>query len=146
MSFMQRTVVFSLEQLMNCLNLCPSLPQHVHPPPPTFMDSLNWHNPTQLNSSQSMAKWASHFALGLSNSVPGIDFDLDDILVTDNIVAGDLIMTDGCGFINLAAMRKIIHSGAMPLSAPAKVTIPVQVIAAAIKEHEEGSTMEDESN
>ncbi|KAI6119808.1 RNA-dependent RNA polymerase, partial [Pisolithus croceorrhizus] len=95
----------------------PSLPRHARPPPPTFMDFLNWHNPTRLNSSQLMAKWASRFALGLSNSVPGIDLDSNDFLVIDDIgkadnahysaVAGDSIMMDGCGFINLAAMKKM---------------------------------------
>ncbi|KAI6095823.1 hypothetical protein EV401DRAFT_2083474 [Pisolithus croceorrhizus] len=39
-----------------------------------------------------------------------------------------------------------IHSGATPLSALAEVTVSVRVIATAIKEHEEGSTTEDESN
>ncbi|KAI6104048.1 hypothetical protein EDD16DRAFT_1714408 [Pisolithus croceorrhizus] len=39
-----------------------------------------------------------------------------------------------------------IHPGAMPLSAPTEITISVQVIATTIKEHEEGSTTEDESD
>ncbi|KAI6024873.1 hypothetical protein BKA83DRAFT_4051981 [Pisolithus microcarpus] len=39
-----------------------------------------------------------------------------------------------------------IHSGAAPLSAPTEVTVSTQVIATAIKEHEEGSTTEDESD
>lgn len=85
----------------------PCLPRHAFPPPQTFMAFLNWHNPIQLNCLQSMAKWASRFALGLSNSVPGIDLGSNDISVIDDIVAGDSIMTDGCGFINLAAMKKM---------------------------------------
>ncbi|KAI5994821.1 hypothetical protein EDD15DRAFT_2119815, partial [Pisolithus albus] len=39
-----------------------------------------------------------------------------------------------------------VHSGAAPLSLPTEVTISARVIAAAIKEHEEGSTTEDESD
>ncbi|KAI6020337.1 hypothetical protein BKA83DRAFT_4495093 [Pisolithus microcarpus] len=39
-----------------------------------------------------------------------------------------------------------IHSGAALLSALTEVTVSTQVIATAIKEHEEGSTMEDESD
>ncbi|KAI6029634.1 hypothetical protein BKA83DRAFT_4047772 [Pisolithus microcarpus] len=39
-----------------------------------------------------------------------------------------------------------IHSGTAPLSAPTEVTVSAQVIATAIKEHEEGSTTEDESD
>ncbi|KAI6161811.1 hypothetical protein EDD17DRAFT_1508682 [Pisolithus thermaeus] len=43
-----------------------------------------------------------------------------------------------------AICLKLIHSGTAPLSMPTEVTISAQVIAAAIKEHEEVSTMEDE--
>ncbi|KIO08385.1 hypothetical protein M404DRAFT_997314 [Pisolithus tinctorius Marx 270] len=89
------------------LESLPCLPLHACPPPPSFMNFLNWHNPIEVNSSQSMAKWASRFALGLSNSVPGIDLNPNDILPADDIVAGDSVMTDGCGFINLAAMKKM---------------------------------------
>ncbi|KAI6001460.1 hypothetical protein EDD15DRAFT_2478579 [Pisolithus albus] len=39
-----------------------------------------------------------------------------------------------------------IHSGAAPLTAPTEVTVSAQIIATAIKEHEEGSTTEDESD
>ncbi|KAI6001507.1 hypothetical protein EDC04DRAFT_2611975 [Pisolithus marmoratus] len=39
-----------------------------------------------------------------------------------------------------------IHSGAGPLSAPAKVTVSTCITATAIKEHEDGMTTEYESN
>ncbi|KAI6012380.1 hypothetical protein EDC04DRAFT_2609504 [Pisolithus marmoratus] len=39
-----------------------------------------------------------------------------------------------------------IHSGAGPLSAPTKATVSACVIATTIREHEDGSTTEDESN
>ncbi|KAI6101512.1 hypothetical protein EDD16DRAFT_1758132 [Pisolithus croceorrhizus] len=39
-----------------------------------------------------------------------------------------------------------IHSGAAPFSALTKVTVSARVVAAAIKEHEEGSTTEDETD
>lgn len=39
-----------------------------------------------------------------------------------------------------------IHSGAGPVSAPIEITLSARVIAAAIKEHEEGTTTEDESD
>ncbi|KAI6101925.1 hypothetical protein F5141DRAFT_1008579 [Pisolithus sp. B1] len=39
-----------------------------------------------------------------------------------------------------------IHSGTAPLSVLTEVTVSAQVIATAVKEHEEGSTMEDESD
>jgi len=69
-----------------------------------------------------MAKWASRFALGLSNSVPGIDIEPTNIMLVNDIggqvlcvryigsslvVVNDSIMTDGCGFINLAALKRL---------------------------------------
>ncbi|KIK25342.1 hypothetical protein PISMIDRAFT_97028 [Pisolithus microcarpus 441] len=39
-----------------------------------------------------------------------------------------------------------VHSGAAPVSAPMEVTVSARVIATAIKEHEDGSTTEDESD
>ncbi|KAI6004751.1 hypothetical protein EDD15DRAFT_2359536 [Pisolithus albus] len=54
------------------------------------------------------------------------------------------------GFLKAPLIQKIInmiiHSGMAPLTAPTEVTVSVQIIATAIKEHEEGSTMEDESD
>lgn len=85
----------------------PRLPRHARPPPLSFMDFLNWHNPILHNQSQSMAKWASRFALGLSNSVPGIDIEPANIVLVDDIVVNDSVMTDGCGFINLAALKRL---------------------------------------
>ncbi|KAI6047736.1 RNA dependent RNA polymerase-domain-containing protein [Pisolithus marmoratus] len=102
----------------------PCLPRHAYPPPPSFMEFLDWHNPIQLNSSQSISKWASRFALGLSNSVPGIDLDFDSILPVDDIVACDSVMTDGCGFISLTAMKKmcaIFHWDACPTAIQCRI-------------------------
>ncbi|KAF9244585.1 RNA dependent RNA polymerase-domain-containing protein [Melanogaster broomeanus] len=78
------------------------LPKHVQPRPLSFLEFLDWHNPILLNSSQTMAKWASRFALGLSNSVPGIIVSQDNILSL-NDEGSD--MTDGAGYINLAALK-----------------------------------------
>ncbi|KAL4070840.1 RNA dependent RNA polymerase-domain-containing protein [Scleroderma citrinum] len=85
----------------------PQLPRHARPPPLSLMDFLNWHNPILHNQSQSMTKWASRFALGLSNSVPGIEFEPTNIMLVDDIVVDDSIMTDGCGFINLSALKRL---------------------------------------
>ncbi|KAG6336122.1 hypothetical protein ID866_2960 [Astraeus odoratus] len=83
------------------------LPRHALPRPLSFTDFLNWHNPIVFNKPQTMSKWASRFALGLSNSVPGITLDPANIFLVDDIVVGDSVMTDGCGFINIAALKKL---------------------------------------
>ncbi|KAI0706226.1 RNA dependent RNA polymerase-domain-containing protein [Cytidiella melzeri] len=76
----------------------------------SLLDFLRWHNPLKLNSDQHMAKWASRFALGLSNSVPSVRIAKEDLLVIDDIVAdayvgktkvpSEFTMTDGCGLAN----------------------------------------------
>ncbi|KAF8640931.1 hypothetical protein AX17_000578 [Amanita inopinata Kibby_2008] len=82
-----------------------------------FADFINWHNPLHLNKSQPISKWSARFALGLSNSVPVLEFQSEYILfIEDEVASGwdkrvkppsEKIMTDGCGFINRAAMVEI---------------------------------------
>ncbi|KAM6498847.1 RNA dependent RNA polymerase domain containing protein [Amanita muscaria] len=82
-----------------------------------FSTFVNWHNPLELNKSQPISKYASRFALGLSNSVPVIEFQSECIIfIQDETPASwdkskkppsDKILTDGCGFINRAAMMAI---------------------------------------
>ncbi|KAJ7268673.1 RNA dependent RNA polymerase-domain-containing protein [Mycena haematopus] len=74
----------------------------------SLFDFLDEFNPLQLNANQALCKWASRFALGLSNSVPG------PVLTPDNVDEfGDIIspeesnMTDGCGISNLAFNLKL---------------------------------------
>ncbi|EGO05196.1 hypothetical protein SERLA73DRAFT_68825 [Serpula lacrymans var. lacrymans S7.3] len=90
--------------------LVTSLPKHAIPYPVSFSEFLDWHNPIMLNAKQSMAKWASRFALGLSNSVPGILLEESKINkiedeVSERPEASDL--TDGCGFINRIALKTL---------------------------------------
>ncbi|KAH8101472.1 RNA dependent RNA polymerase-domain-containing protein [Cristinia sonorae] len=86
----------------------------------SFMDFINWHNPLHCNRTQSMAKWTSRFALGLSSSVPGIRVDQMDCLAETDIenresVSKDsktpshLVMTDGCGFASQSLLVKLHH-------------------------------------
>ncbi|KAH7912600.1 RNA dependent RNA polymerase-domain-containing protein [Hygrophoropsis aurantiaca] len=84
-----------------------SLPFHADPRPPAFMDFLNWHNPIESNLSQSMTKWATRFALGLSNSVPGLPLEKSNIQHMADEVHNGSDMTDGCGFINKAALKTL---------------------------------------
>ncbi|KAI0777795.1 RNA dependent RNA polymerase-domain-containing protein [Trametes elegans] len=76
---------------------------------------LRWHNDLHLNSEQTMVKWAARFALGLSNSIPGIRLHPDNVRFQDDIICdtftgpgkppSEMQMTDGCGFANRAVMR-----------------------------------------
>jgi hypothetical protein len=80
--------------------------------------TLNAHCP------QVITKWAARFALGLSNSVPGLCLNLEDIIPEVEISTSTIVleiladshspisvssegseMTDGCGYINRAALQ-----------------------------------------
>jgi len=77
------------------------VPDKVVPGIMPFMEFLDWHNPIELNSDQvqlcrfdgqkisnffqKMAKYVSRFALGLSNSVPGLMIDRSNIHFIDDI-------------------------------------------------------------
>ncbi|KAF5383489.1 hypothetical protein D9757_006099 [Collybiopsis confluens] len=96
-------------------------------PSDTFGDSrrkslgeiLEWHNPVALNSNQPISKYAARAALALSNSVPALIFNVRNIHFIDDIIASDClekkppahkVLTDGCGFINQAALKAITES------------------------------------
>ncbi|KAI0646405.1 RNA dependent RNA polymerase-domain-containing protein [Trametes meyenii] len=80
---------------------------------------LTWHNELRLNADQTMAKWAARFALGLSNSIPGIRLNPVNIRFENDIVCeafigsgkppSEMQMTDGCGLANRAVMR-LLHA------------------------------------
>jgi hypothetical protein len=96
---------------------------------------------------QTVTKWSSRFALGLSNSVPGIAISRENIIYLKEegklllllmIVKTDVCakdpggpdMTDGCGYINkiaLKALRELLQWDTTPTAiqcriAGAKVT------------------------
>ncbi|KAI5998175.1 RNA dependent RNA polymerase-domain-containing protein [Pisolithus albus] len=85
-----------------------------------FMDFINWHNPFRLNSHQPISKWSARWALGLSTSVPTILFEdtnihyIEDEYVTPADWGGgkapaEKTYTDGCGWINGAALTQIMR-------------------------------------
>ncbi|KAF9479421.1 hypothetical protein BDN70DRAFT_692461 [Pholiota conissans] len=87
----------------------------------SFRDFINWHNPLDQpkNYKQVISKYATRFALGLSNSVPILEFKEENIMFIDDITASDWpiwkedppadkLMTDGCGLINHAALHQIV--------------------------------------
>ncbi|KEP48177.1 RNA-dependent RNA polymerase [Rhizoctonia solani 123E] len=82
----------------------------------SLTDFIAWHNNLHLNSNQTINKWVSRFALGFSTSQPGIIFRPENIHFIDDIyatgktkasAASHEIMTDGCGFLNYAALKVI---------------------------------------
>ncbi|KAG8712265.1 hypothetical protein FRC11_000575, partial [Ceratobasidium sp. 423] len=79
-------------------------------------DFIAWHNNLHLNANQTINKWVSRFALGFSTSQPGLVFRPENINFMDDIyavgkdkasAASHEIMTDGCGFLNYAALKAI---------------------------------------
>ncbi|EKM60539.1 uncharacterized protein PHACADRAFT_82474, partial [Phanerochaete carnosa HHB-10118-sp] len=84
-----------------------------------FLEFINWYNPLQLNSEQTMAKWSARLSLGLSTSIPGIRIDPTHLHHIPDIVSegykgegkapADLTMTDGCGLANYDFFRALQH-------------------------------------
>ncbi|KAG2116227.1 RNA dependent RNA polymerase-domain-containing protein [Suillus cothurnatus] len=84
----------------------------------TLYQFVKWHNPLWLNSMQPISKWSTRWALGLSTSVPTIEFSPENIFFISDQHAADWgegkppaekIMTDGCGYINGAALTAIMR-------------------------------------
>ncbi|KAJ3861553.1 RNA dependent RNA polymerase-domain-containing protein [Lentinula novae-zelandiae] len=82
----------------------------------SLREVLDWHNPMTLNSQQPLSKYAARAALALSNSVPALLFEAENIHFIDDIIASDCmerkppahkVLTDGCGFMNEAALKAI---------------------------------------
>ncbi|KAJ6486858.1 RNA dependent RNA polymerase-domain-containing protein [Mycena sanguinolenta] len=74
----------------------------------SLFDFLDQFNPLELNANQMLCKWASRFALGLSNSVPGPLLNPENVEeISDIISSADSNMTDGCGLSNLAFNLKL---------------------------------------
>ncbi|KAH8094650.1 RNA dependent RNA polymerase-domain-containing protein [Cristinia sonorae] len=81
-----------------------------------FDELIAWHNPMHLNGKQSVNKWIARFDLGLSTSVPVLKFEAENIHFLEDEhaphqgpekVPTEKIYTDGCGFMNGAALMII---------------------------------------
>ncbi|VDB86203.1 unnamed protein product [Peniophora sp. CBMAI 1063] len=82
-----------------------------------FWEFIKKHNPLALNYRQALSKWATRFDLGLSTSIPVLEFDEENIdyiedVVPDGVKPGSNVpteqkMTDGIGFMNGAALSAI---------------------------------------
>ncbi|KAK0468272.1 RNA dependent RNA polymerase-domain-containing protein [Desarmillaria tabescens] len=74
----------------------------------SLIDFLDWHNPITNNINQTMTKWSARFALGLSNSAPGILLEARQIMKIDDVVSSQgSDMTDGAGLANKAALLQL---------------------------------------
>ncbi|EMD32601.1 hypothetical protein CERSUDRAFT_126709 [Gelatoporia subvermispora B] len=83
----------------------------------SVMGVVQWHNPLDLNGRQATSKWITRFDLGFSTTVPVIQFSPDNIFYIEDQCAPypahlkkaptEKILTDGCGFINAAALKMI---------------------------------------
>ncbi|KAF9652372.1 hypothetical protein BDM02DRAFT_3183762 [Thelephora ganbajun] len=83
----------------------------------SFLDFIRWHNPLEHNQNQSVSKWASRFQLGQSTSIPGVILGPENVHhIKDEVslsfigpgkASNAQIMTDGCGFANLATLHSI---------------------------------------
>ncbi|KAJ7047282.1 RNA dependent RNA polymerase-domain-containing protein [Mycena alexandri] len=77
---------------------------------PSLREFLAWHNSLELDLKQTMAKWASRFALGRSNSAPVLRLEEDAIIHIPDITSeSGSDMTDGAGLINKAGLRLIYN-------------------------------------
>ncbi|KAJ6453034.1 RNA dependent RNA polymerase-domain-containing protein [Mycena vitilis] len=83
----------------------------------SYDDYVRNNNPMHLNAAQPFMKYLTRFDLYLSKSVPVLEFNPQNIFPIDDQYANgwykdqcppkEMIMTDGCGFLNRAAAFKI---------------------------------------
>ncbi|CAO3589352.1 unnamed protein product [Absidia cylindrospora] len=82
----------------------------------SLRDMINWHIPIKENWHLTTCKFASRMSLGYSNSMATVEFDPKNVRLVDDVFAeglpknDDTCMTDGCGIVSAAAMRKIMGS------------------------------------
>ncbi|KAI8328509.1 RNA dependent RNA polymerase-domain-containing protein [Chlamydoabsidia padenii] len=82
--------------------------------PLSIKSVIEWHIPIIENWGLTTCKFASRMGLGYSNSIPTLTFEpknvrfIDDIFAKGQIKKDNTCMTDGCGIISAAAMRKIM--------------------------------------
>ncbi|KIJ66540.1 hypothetical protein HYDPIDRAFT_86612, partial [Hydnomerulius pinastri MD-312] len=81
----------------------------------SLKEFVDWHNPLRFNSGQPISKWSTRWALGLSTSVPTLEFEAKNIFFIADECEGGLpspaekVFTDGCGWINGSALTQIMR-------------------------------------
>ncbi|EIW87305.1 hypothetical protein CONPUDRAFT_87147 [Coniophora puteana RWD-64-598 SS2] len=81
---------------------------------------VQWHNDIVANHKQPISKWSTRWALALSTSVPGMEFSPENVFYMDDVYSpeasgmkkapAELTMTDGCGWINAAALTQLMRN------------------------------------
>ncbi|KAF9465114.1 RNA dependent RNA polymerase-domain-containing protein [Collybia nuda] len=85
--------LFRTNEIMNAAQIVPAGVAGL-----SLLQFIDWHNPLEPNSNQTMTKWSARFALGLSNSVPGPKITLENIRHLEDILSPTgSDMTDGSG-------------------------------------------------
>ncbi|OLL25178.1 putative RNA-dependent RNA polymerase SHL2, partial [Neolecta irregularis DAH-3] len=87
----------------------------------SLLELLDWHAPLFLNADQTMAKYYSRIALGLSSSKPTVEFNASQIIVEEDIVnlPNGEIMTDGCALASphvFREVRRILNLNTVPVA------------------------------
>ncbi|EKM56512.1 uncharacterized protein PHACADRAFT_118286 [Phanerochaete carnosa HHB-10118-sp] len=93
---------------------------------------IEWYNPLDLNDKQNLSKYAARSDLALSTSSPVLEFDPRNIYMINDIeaphtggkVPPEKIFTDGCGFMNGAALMRVgkwIGSGSPPTAVQGRI-------------------------
>uniref|UniRef100_D8QL20 RNA-dependent RNA polymerase n=1 Tax=Schizophyllum commune (strain H4-8 / FGSC 9210) TaxID=578458 RepID=D8QL20_SCHCM len=89
-------------------------------------------NPWVMNCNQPITKWVTRFSLSFSTSIPAVEFAEENMfLIEDEYATGwdrssgappaEQTMTDGCGFINRAALTDIGRRFSLPYGMPTAV-------------------------
>ncbi|KAI4523086.1 hypothetical protein K525DRAFT_361417 [Schizophyllum commune Loenen D] len=89
-------------------------------------------NPWVTNCNQPITKWVTRFSLSFSTSIPAVQFAEENMfLIEDEYATGwdrssgsppaEQTMTDGCGFINRAALTDIGRRFSLPYGMPTAV-------------------------
>ncbi|KAJ7144779.1 RNA dependent RNA polymerase-domain-containing protein [Mycena crocata] len=83
----------------------------------SYDEYIRKNNRMDLNDKQPFSKYLTRFNLYLSTSIPALEFSGDNVLFIDDEYAdgwskemspaAEMIMTDGCGFLNRAAAEEI---------------------------------------
>ncbi|KAF9447542.1 hypothetical protein P691DRAFT_731304 [Macrolepiota fuliginosa MF-IS2] len=99
----------------------------------SFDAFINWHNPPEYNHKQAVSKYVTRYALGLSTSIPVLEFQEQNMYLVDDIYGSEYkgygasaeeTMTDGCGFINQAALVAInahINKSSLPIAVQGRI-------------------------
>ncbi|TFY58923.1 hypothetical protein EVG20_g7977, partial [Dentipellis fragilis] len=88
----------------------------------SFSQFIQWHNALSRNSKQPISKWVTRFDLGFSTSIPVLQFAPANIFFIEDTNAPhdggktptEKVMTDGCGFMNGAALIHIAQHLQLP--------------------------------